>query len=165
MIVRDHFGSWAAALSFQVPPHQRVSPSDGISRLCTPSSIAHRTLPFKCKQCDPHTPPSWPEHVWEDRGTSAGANWVGRCVTLRGQIKAKKQNKTAAWFETWDKNKWFSEIQIREQYQFAYINPKQWGQTSTAVVQEVFTVYPLTRSYSRVEMCLSKSTACKVLYN
>lgn len=82
MIVRDHLGSRAAALCFQVPPHQRLSSSLGISGLCTPSSIAHRTLPFKYKQCDPHTPASWPKHVWEDRETSAGAN-RGRWITLR----------------------------------------------------------------------------------
>lgn len=155
MIVRDHFGSWAAALSFQVPPHQRVSPSDGISRLCTPSSIAHRTLPFKYKQCDPHTPPSWPKHVWEDRETSAGANRAGR-----SKQKNKNKKKLQLGMKPETKTNDFLGIQIREQYQFAYINPKRRGQSSTAVFQEVFTVNPLLWSYSIAQRCFttSKST-------
>lgn len=48
------------------------SPSLGISGLRTPASIAHHTLPFKCKQCGPHTPPCQPKHVWEGREASAG---------------------------------------------------------------------------------------------
>lgn len=77
MIVRDHSGSHAAALGFQVPPHQRVSLNSGISWFCIPSSIAHRALPFEYKQRDPHTPPSWPKHVWEEGEKSVGATGGG----------------------------------------------------------------------------------------
>lgn len=90
MIVRDHSGSHAAALCFQVPPHQRVSPNPGISWFCIPSSIAHRALPFKYKQRDPHTPPSWPKHVWEDGEKSAGATGGGGGGIKAGKVWQKR---------------------------------------------------------------------------
>lgn len=112
MIVRDHSGSHTAALPFQVPPHQRVSANPGISPFCIPSSIAHRALPFECKQRDPHTPPFLTktcvgrrgEECRSDRGRleveeveeagwGGGESKPGKCSSVRRKRMISKQSK------------------------------------------------------------------------